>query len=599
VLTALLLAALPFPQEAAVTPEGGWTWDDFPVFVWRQRYRGKELPEELIAPFGGTNVFGDEEAEWVREKGYAFYVTNAAGRNDLHLDADEAWGSRVSKWMETRDPAFLVREPCLSDPETLDRLNATLDRTLAARAGDHGFGLSLGDEVSLTPSGHPFDLCRSAQCEASWRKFAERRGLPERSPLTDDVRAALAEGDFSLLGGWLGRRRFHREQLEDVLVSLAERGPEESWGLLGITPSSAFGGVDLSIRLADHLDFVECYPVLDGPLMAPSRGLREQLGTVFLQEGSPDDVARQVWQHWMRGARGLVLWSDALLEDRSPVAQRVAQTVAFIRRIQREHRHLRSHVTTRVAILRDSDSIAASWLRDALLDGPTWPQRLPTHQRENGSYEQSINRWMEAFETRGLVPRVQTFPFHSPAKVSLELLVLPSILVLDEVDVRALEGLVDSGVTLVVDGELGWVDRRGAPWKDDVFERLQRRSPEHVRLLPRGHHPSSFLNRLTVPVERQVDHVRISISSGEPPLLLSRRQESRRCGWDDIEVLYGALPASEGDARSHLLSIDVPAEEGWSSAVEWIQPASPDTPLRPGDAALFAVRWTFDSPADD
>ena len=50
-LLALLLVAT--TQDPTAAARG---WDDFPVLVWRQRYRGRELPAKLVAPFGGINV---------------------------------------------------------------------------------------------------------------------------------------------------------------------------------------------------------------------------------------------------------------------------------------------------------------------------------------------------------------------------------------------------------------------------------------------------------------------------------------------------------------------------------------------------------------
>ena len=103
VLLALALVAL-----QASPPARGW--DDFPVFVWRERHAGKPLPEELSAPFGGVILMREEDSGWARERGLSYLVWNVAGRDALHLDADEAWNERVEKWIATRDEKLLVRE---------------------------------------------------------------------------------------------------------------------------------------------------------------------------------------------------------------------------------------------------------------------------------------------------------------------------------------------------------------------------------------------------------------------------------------------------------------------------------------------------------
>lgn len=300
-LALLLLAA---PQDPALARG----WDDFPVLVWRQRHRGKELPAELLAPFDGINVERDDEAAWARERGVSFYVGHGPGRDDLHLDVDERWRARFDRWYETRDEALLVRDPCLTDPATLQRLETTLDRTLAARGGDHGLGVSLGDEVGLTPYGNPFDLCRSETCAALWRAYAEEHGWPLESPTTDEVRLALGEDDLSLVGPWLARRRFQQNVVLDTLRELAERvraqSPGTPVGLLGLAGQTAFGGVSVP-RAAELLDFLECYPVSESPELLRTGARTRALGTVFLNEDTADGTAWQAWRHWMRGGDGL------------------------------------------------------------------------------------------------------------------------------------------------------------------------------------------------------------------------------------------------------------------------------------------------------
>jgi hypothetical protein len=91
-------------QESApkADPPRAPSWDDFPVFVWREKYAGKPLPDELVSPFGGVILMRDEDSSWARERGLAYLVWNVAGRNALHLDADEAWRARVEQWIQPR-----------------------------------------------------------------------------------------------------------------------------------------------------------------------------------------------------------------------------------------------------------------------------------------------------------------------------------------------------------------------------------------------------------------------------------------------------------------------------------------------------------------
>src|SRR5687768_8839362 len=100
-------------------------WEDFPVFVWRQERGETLLDPRWQSAFGATNLGRAEDPAPIAELGLAFYVDNAAGRDELHLDRDRAYEERWERWYETRDEALLVREPCLNDPIVRERMLAT------------------------------------------------------------------------------------------------------------------------------------------------------------------------------------------------------------------------------------------------------------------------------------------------------------------------------------------------------------------------------------------------------------------------------------------------------------------------------------------
>src|SRR6202008_3271604 len=82
-------------------------------------------------------------------------------------------------------------------------------------------------------------------------------------------------------------------------------------GLLGQIGRTAFGGVALD-RLLPALDFAECYRVGDArellfTLRAPGQRVVQ---TIFRDEREPRAAAWFAWESWMRGADGLVAWSD-------------------------------------------------------------------------------------------------------------------------------------------------------------------------------------------------------------------------------------------------------------------------------------------------
>jgi len=628
VLAALALLVL---QDPAVPRSLGW--DDFPVFVWREQYAGKPLPPELVEPFGGVILMRGEDSTWARERGLAYMVWNVAGRDIFHLDADEAWRARVERWIETKDEALLVREPCLSDPKTLARAFATFDATLAQHGEHPGLAFVLGDEVGLTPNGSPFDLCRCSFCEERWRAYAEPRKLPARAPLTDEVLADLEDDDFSTLGAWLARRRFDRREFEHGLLRVRERilgfqdpgprpaegepryhGPERRPGapfvaLLGMKGPTAFGGLGPSPEL---FEAVEYYPVGEGrealgasdylhrlgkgATFGPPREPRAALTTVFLGEESPDGAAWKLWEHWLRGGKGAVLWSDRELEKTPAHRARLAEVVRTLRTFEPGSRELARHGC---ALVYDLDSVAASFLRDAHDDGATWPRRTAGYQAHNGTRERRVETWLRLLEDCGELPAA--VPLQRPedeGPCPFQLLLLPDLLVLAPEDVERLRGLVKQGVTLVVDGTLGWVDRDGRPWREDAFARLAADHPERVlraptfvadyldeRLSPaRTLRARNFVARL---LDNSRGEARASLPAGLDPTLPWLAGQGCWIDSKQPRRFVTLLPnfARAGD-RARLRDVKLP--ELASDEGEWLYPPGGGV-LRAGDAAILRL----------
>ena len=479
---------------AALVPADPDGWDDFPVFVWRHRHAGGELSSELVVPFGGTNVERDDEAAWVRAQGLDFYVGHAPGRDALHLRRGDArWQGFWKPWYSARDVSLAVREPCLSEDATIDALLAQLAASLAAREGDTGLGVSLGDEVGLTPHGDPADVCRSRACEEAWRAWHGARALavaPE-CPGTDVVRLALTDGDASLVPGWLARRAFHDDVVLGTLERLAARSrelaPDAPVGLLGIAGDTAFGGIDVE-RALGFLDFAEPYETAGARALAFTLRRPDQrlLRTVFLHEDDAAGARWQAWEHWMRGGDGLVVWSDALLEDAPAKRAALASAVAEIRALVARFGPLRP-APRGFAIVEDGESQALRWLRDALYEGRTWPRRFAGHHDEHGTYERAHRTWRRLLEDAGYAPG--TVPI---SQVGAELaerypwLVVSHLEALTEEELSRFDAFLSAGGRILQEGEVGWLDPERGRREELVPLRWSLLDLEATHPAPRG-----------------------------------------------------------------------------------------------------------------
>jgi hypothetical protein len=612
----LALSAAPTAQEGGPAVQAD-PWAEFPIFVWvpagarASDDAGERL--EIVERFGGAQLLHGEDGAWAVEHGLATFVHNAPGRDELHLERDDPRRrARWEAWYERRDDALLVREPCLSAPETRARLAGRLKESLDALPDRGCIGVSLGDEVSLTAARGPEDICLSPTCREAWGRFVERLpGLSDgeqaslRDPAafsTDATRLALADGRTEALWGWLLRRRFHQEVLLGLLEELARSAraaPGPGVGLLGIAGQSAFGGVAVE-RALPWLDFAECYRTLDArELLLTLREPRQRaLLTVFAEPGDPAGAAWQMWEHWLRGGDGLVLWSARELGRSQPLLERTARAARDLRAARALAPDF-SPAPSGAALVHDADSVAAGWLRDALLDGATWPRRLQSWQEEHGTLERSLRAWLRLFEDCGLQPGA--VPLEQVGARTLErfpLLVLNHLLVLDEQDVARLEAFLRAGGTLCVGGDLGWVDSRGRRPARAPLERLRGVAPERVHAAPAGLdgylearlRPGAPARALQGAPNALLDAAGVSRApftiSAEPEGLpwLCAWSEARGGGW-----ICAALPnAIDAPPRSlHDQQLEISARNGL--AVEWVHPADGGT-LRAGDAAVFRLR---------
>lgn len=596
---------LPAPESQL---EPGVGWDGFPVFLWRQSHRGRALAPALLNPFGGTNIEGDEEAPWALAAELDFYVGHAPGRNILHLRRDSGgYDKRFEAWLRSRDASLLARVPCLSEAQTRAQLIEHLNRSLRAREGQTGLGISLGDEVSLTPWGDPFDLCRSTACQARWKTWCAERGRDSNDLSTDTLRLAFAEGDSSGLSNWLARREFHQSQMVELLGELARHARAElpaqapPIGLLGLAGQSTFGGIAVE-RILPTLDFIECYPTGNArELLFSLRDRQRSLATIFSESGGPSAAAWQAWEHWLRGGDGLVLWSDLELERDPALADRLAETVRSIRALQAKLGPFKPRPSG-VALLHHPQSAALAWLRDALLDGPTWPNRLAGYQRQFGTLERHMDAWLRAVEDVGCLPgALPPEAWDAEGSRRFPLWIASHLALVSDRELAKLREHLRKGGSLLVDGPFAQFDGSGLPRTTPAgatpFELLQNEFPGRV-LAPQFDLLRAHENRLNVEhpltrhsrekLEGTLRNAGVQLPPFKPPggpwLLAGVKREN--------STLWAMLPNLTTEAqRSNPIAIpDLDWKPAADSDFERHLPSPSAKSARPGTPLVFELR---------
>lgn len=602
----------------------GVGWDGMPAIVWRVAHPGARIEPELVEAFGGVNVEGTASEPWGRELGLDFYVGHAPGRNDLHIDSDREWYAELwQAYWDTRDAGLLVRTPCLSERSTLEALAKKLDASLAARDGDRGLGVSLGDEVSLTPWGGPLDLCVSPACRAAfgefldghsrWSAARESADVPPSYPTTDDTRLAWIEGDPRHVGAWLARRDFHHRVLHDGLRELAAHvrthAPGTPVGLFGQSGRTAFGDVGVE-EVLEFVDFLEVYRILDARelLYTLRRPDQRSMLTLFREEEAPHGAAWLAWEHWLRGGDGFVLWSDRDLETHRDYFESLRRTITDLRALKRTLPDWRPR-TAGIAVLHAPDSLALSWLRDALNDGPTWMRRFASYQNEHGTREVSLRALLRLFEDVGYLPG--SLPIERISAETVErfpVLVANELILVDSQQRQRLRHYVAAGGRLITVGDFARYDLTGRVQDPAGVEFVG--APHSRRILPFAFEaqryleerwstprPSGFVERTRERILDLVSKARragpewsIAGNAGSRSWLRATQRDRREGHW-----LCAALPnAASTEERADLaeLAIEIDAPEG--VRIEWIHPQPADLQSRrvvlpAGDALVFRL----------
>jgi hypothetical protein len=307
-----------------------------------------------------------------------------------------------------------------------------------------------------------------------------------------------------------------------------------------------------------------------------------------------------------------VVWSESELAAHPEQAERLAETVASIRALRARFPDFEP--TPRgVALVHSPRSVAVSWLRDALLDGPTWPRRLAGMHEREGTLERSRTAWLRFLEDQGLMPGALPFEEVDARTVRrFPTLILSHTLVVDDEERERLEAYLDAGGTLVVQGQLGWLDGRARPRERpllmDLLEAWPRVlvAPDLVDEYPEARGAESAARRevleqrlrVYLPAIRpQLDRAPFRLEGGFEgmPWLTTWMRHRQSGGW-----LCAAIPTPTVD-RPVTGGFEVRVEPLEALEVEWVHPqrqrssgVGPEAPpdrarTLPGNAIVFLL----------
>ncbi len=173
---------------------------------------------------------------------------------------DAKFAEKSAKYAQTKDHALLVREPCLHDPEYLDKLAGALrDRVAEAAKVGLPYDYCMGDEMSLTHYTSYYDYCFSPNTLAAFRDWLKAR-YKSLDDLNRDWETAFAAWEDVVpmtldevrgranAAPWAEFRTFMNDSLAAyyafVQKTIREVDPEAKCGLSGTQEPKPGNGMD-------------------------------------------------------------------------------------------------------------------------------------------------------------------------------------------------------------------------------------------------------------------------------------------------------------------------------------------------------------------
>jgi len=399
---------------------------------------------------------------------------------------------------KTYDTKYLIRPISLSDPKDLEPLSEKLRKVARYTAWMEPLGYNLGDEMSTTLYGTPFDYDFGSMALADFRKWLQKQygsldALNQQwdtaftsweSVMPMTAHEVRERGNYA---PWADHRAFMDATFAGFFdwtrSQLQREDPKAVVGMSGTQTAEAYGGYDWSL-LADSVDFAQTYD--DGGQLMMHRSLAPNMPrATWLGYGVRNPFARaMLWVLLFHGERGSSFWASEMLlnpdyaygstaAEMAPVIQEFRSGLARLlngaQRVSNIGVHY-SQASIRGAWISGAATRSAAnrngWIR--LMDDLNYQSEyLSTAQIEEG---QLLKRGYNAF-------------------------ILPYSVALSDKEATELKRYVEAGGLLIADGKVGLMDERCSTRQraalDDLFG-VSRPSPNP---LARLHEGIAHLNR--------------------------------------------------------------------------------------------------------
>jgi hypothetical protein len=486
-------------SSSFIVPPSDNPWSDYQIIMWQpQTPAGYRTLKKLGITAGmvetdhrdESSIYNTEHLDRLIDADLRCYLENIA--TDFYSPYHKWYDGRPVNWRfleakqryweNRRGLGAFFREPSLSDPEWLQKIQDRLSRSVRALRPYRPLYYSLGDETGIGDLAAFWDFDFSPRSLAGMRDWLNERygslaALNEQwgtafgrweqvEPMTTDEAMKRSDQNFSAWADfkeWInvvfaralksGTDAVHAA--DSNAVSAIEGGQIPGWG-----------GYDYS-RLAHSVDAVELYDYGDNIDIVRSFNPELIMLTTSFNRGPGE--AHRVWRELLRGARGLVLWDEnnEFVGRDGSLGERGREAASYFSEIRRGLGVLLSNSqrhTDPIAILYSPASMRVQWLLDRRATGEDWSRRDASTEYQEDAIRMSTRSFARALEHMGLQHRFISSDELRRGELqqrNYRILFLPHTIAVAQGEAKEIRDFVERGGVVIADGEPGVFDEHG------------------------------------------------------------------------------------------------------------------------------------------
>jgi hypothetical protein len=479
-------------------PAPGWT--DWVAIYWQDAdAAGRRTLAALGVAAGKVQASRDEPYDRARvEAGMAplratnrrWYVENIAtdfysSYHRWHPDRPVTWlfdEAKRRRRENPADPTVNIREPGLSDPAWIARIQARLHGAVRHHGPHRPLFYNLGDEPGIADLAANWDFDFAPESLEGFRAWlrTEYRDLAALNrqwgsdfaawdavvPPTTDAAMARADRNWS---GWADFKTWM-----DIAFARALRAGTDAvhqadpTALAGIAGAQVpgWGGYDYG-RLVGALDLIEIYNA--GNNVEIVRSLRPDLVLLTTSFSTGPAEAGRLWREALRGGRGAVLWDSSgtiLAPDGTAGPRGLALAPTFHELASGIGAQLIAAAPHHdaVAILYSQASFRTQWMEAVLPLGAAWAERTSENEWHfTPPHRAARARAARLLSALGAQPRWITSELLAGGmlrRAGIRLLVLPETSALSDAEAAEIRAFAARGGTVLAMGPAGLYDGR-------------------------------------------------------------------------------------------------------------------------------------------